>query len=351
MDLLTILKIVFRRWYVTVPIVLIALLAAWQVQSGIAPMYEARGSVLLEEPRFDPSRSPTSLVNAETVVTMLETEGIIDEASRGETDMVSRARDLTTIEFAAAGRNAAAVSSSVDRVLELARDAVTELQTEQNIPEAEQLTGMVLTPAAVAEEQVAGNFIALGTLLLRDPSAGIENPYYAGGATTSVLQTVVSSDAGRVRVAERAPGIGFAVDSTRDAEAIINITTMGADAQAVIEGFGVVRDVLNEELDARQARADVAASRRIIVTNLAEPQSVSDVSPPLNRAVAAIIGLGGLLAIIVAVALESLLGRSRGNVLDESSEPTWFAEKATSTPWPADEDRTSATEPAGREAR
>jgi hypothetical protein len=71
----------------------------------------------------------------------------------------------------------------------------------------------------------------------------------------------------------------------------------------------VVREALNEELDARQARADVPEPRRILVVPLATPQSWTDVSPPLSRAVAAIVGAGGLLALGLAIGMESFLSR------------------------------------------
>jgi hypothetical protein len=83
----------------------------------------------------------------------------------------------------------------------------------------------------------------------------------------------------------------------------------GAYQEEVLAAHEVIRNVLNEELDDRQARAGVAPPRRIVVTDLAVPQQVIDRSPPVERSVAAIIGTGLFIAIALSVALDSALSR------------------------------------------
>ena len=329
MDLITLIQIVFRRWYVTVPILLATIGLAAYVQSIIPPAYEARGSVLLEDARFDPSRLPATFVNAEALIDRFDHGPAGRDLAVGETQLIPHARDLNTIEITAVGADSEEVESSVDEAMDWFVGDVSTLQEEEGIAEEERLRVSILTPIVAAEEQPGGTYQATGLVGLRDPAAGIDNPFSAGGGTTSLLTAVASSDSGRARINRATgPGVTFGLTTTRDNASIITVTTTGSEPADVIAAFDVIRDALAEELDARQARADVPASHRIVINDLARPQSVTDVSPPLSRAVAAIVAAGGLLALGAAVMIESVLTRRRRPVAasDHLVAPEWWAD-------------------------
>ena len=312
MDLLTIIQAVFRRWYVALPIGLITLSIAGAMQVGLPSEYEARGSVLLEEPQLDPSRLPASTVSAEILIDRLESGGTLADLASGDARILPLGQDGQTVEVTATASNGTAAETSVERTLDWLTEAATDLQDAEEIAEGERLRPVVLTPTISAEAQEDGAYTASGTFYLRDPSAGAENPYRAGQDTARLLQEVIASDQVRAQIRERtAPGVSFDVTSGRDSGPIMNITLNGSDPAALLEAYRVVSEALDTELDQRQARAEVPESRRIVVTPLAAPQSVADVSPPLNRAVAAIVGVGGVLALGATLAADSLLTRRR----------------------------------------
>lgn len=334
MDLLTLIRIVLRRWYVTMPVLLVAFGLALYVQSTIPEKYEARGSVLLEDPRLDPSRLPASFVHTGAILDRFEESDAPTVVATGDTRVVPRPRDRWTLEITAVGSDPNDVESSVRATMDWVSAEVANLQDEEDVAEEERLRVSILTPAVAAEPQPGGNYEAVGEVILRDPADGIDNPYTAGGGTTSLLQAVVGSDSGRARVNERtAPGVGFDIATTRDNASIIMITTTGSDPAALFDAFDVVRDALASELDARQERAGVLESRRIIITDLARPQAVVDVSPPLSRAVAAIIGLGGLVALGLAVAVESIADRRQNSQMSRRGDALqqWWFEPDSST--------------------
>ena len=334
MDLLVIIQTVLRRWYVTAPVLLAAFGLAFYVQSTIPEEYQARGSVLLEEPRFDPSRLPASFVHTGTLLDRFEESDAAAMVTTGDTRVVPRPHDRWSLEITAVGSDPNDVEASIMATMDWVSAEVAALQEEEDVSEEERLRVSVLTPAVTAEPQPGGNYEAVGEVMLRDPAAGIDNPYTAGGGTTSLLHAVIGSDSGRSRVNERtAPGVSFDIGTTRDNAEIIQITTTGSDPATLFDAFDVVRDALASELDARQQRADVPESRRIVITDLARPQVVMDVSPPLSRAVAAIIGLGGLLALGLAVAVESIADRRQSTSVSPRGDAVqqWWFEPGEST--------------------
>ena len=341
MDLLTIIQTVLRRWYVTLPVLLATFGLAFYVQTTIPPEYEAQGSVLLEEPRFDPSRLPTSFVNAGAIIDRYEESEAATTLPVGDVQVVPQARDSSTLEIIAIGSDPNDVESSTMAAMDWVSADVAALQQEENVAEEERLRVSVSTPVVTAEPQPGGSYQAVGVVILRDPASGTENPYNAGGGTTSLLREVVTSDTGQARVARAtASGVSFDLSVSRDNPAIISITTTGPDPAGARNAFGVVRDALAEELNARQERADVPGSRRIVITDLARPEIVRDVSPPLSRAVAAIVGAGGLLALGLAIGIESFTNRRKQKVYplgDDSVLQWWTKSESTSPPSIADE--------------
>lgn len=310
MDLLTIIQTVLRRWYVAAPVAVVALVTAGGLQVTTPPEYESSGTVLLEEPQFDPARLPRSLANADHLVNRLTQEGDIEALTENNTEVVPLVQDSMTIEVRAIAPDPSAAEATVERILEHLRTDLEELQDAGDFPASERLQGVVPTPDIVAEPEAEGVYLASGTLILRDPAAEIDNPFRADERTTRLLREIITSDEGEQRIMEETgTDVSFSVGNVDGP--IMSVTTSGPDPEQLLHAYGVILRHLDAQLDARQERAEVPTTRRIQVTPLATPQSVSNISPPVNRAVAAIVGLGGMLAVGLALTVDNVAARRR----------------------------------------
>lgn len=307
MDLLTVVQIVLRRWLVWVPVLIATIVVAVAVDRTIPPAYEAQGSVLLARPELDPSRFPQA---ATYLAGSLER---IDAGRLGgsSSELTVNPIDRSVVEFVAVANTESTAVSAVGRAVTWLREDIESAQTEATVPESERLIVRENAAGIGVTDLADGRLSASLVVELIDPTAGASNPFNASEATGRVIEVAVESDAGQLRFEELAgPGIGYRISqATRDAAPIMTITTTGADAQAVLAAFDQVRGLLDEELDRRQARAQVPLRQRVTVEVLAEPQRIEDVSPPLSRAVAGVVALGGLLALGLSLLVDGIAQR------------------------------------------
>jgi hypothetical protein len=331
-DILTLVRIFFRRWYVSVPISVAACLFALYVQSTVPPAYEASGSVLFEHPEFDPSRLPITMVDLDAIA-----DSVTDEL---DDDLLIRVRGSTSVEVIAVADTGVQAENLAAEALDRLESAVTAVQVEGGVDEPDRVALISDRGIGEAEDLVDGRFQVGALATLDDPAARTPNPYPAGGTTAQLLEVAVSSDVARTQIGEQqGPGVSFAVaSSTRDGS-IMQITTVGPDAADVLAAFWPVLDALSAELEARQDRAEVPRSRHIRLAVLAAPGQVTDVSPPLDRSVAAIFALGGLLALGAAVVVESIASRRRLATLDTPDETGWLRRVEREFEAPAPEDQ------------
>ncbi len=315
MDLLTIIQAVLRRWYVAAPILLAFAAGAYYVNSTIPPQFEARGQVLLADPELDPSNLPRQSVSLTELVDELQSSEVLDAQLVGGATLDATAR-RNGITLEVEGETREAVQETVANARSWLATGLEEQQERANIEPLERLRLSDAGVDAVAEDEEG--LRQTTTLELEDPAAAAPNPYGASNQTGRLLIVATSSDAGRMRVAERTgPDVSFEVSQdSRDAAPILSITTFGPAPQQVIEAYDDVTAVLEEELEARESRAEVPPSRQTSIERIAVPQQVADVSPPLDRSVAAIVGVGGLLALAAALALDSMISHRRARIAD-----------------------------------
>jgi hypothetical protein len=331
MDILTIIQAVFRRWYVTLPIVLVGVASALYLNTTIPPQYESRGQVLLANPELNPAGLPSTLVDVDEAVGRLGIDELSNQLAVGDATLRATASDDATIGVTATAANAQDAEASVRAVVDWYVSEVTSVQQAAGVPEDEQLQPRLLAEEIVAQQREDDSFEASAAITLRDPTAGISNPFGASNTTARILLVAMQSDAGRLEVnARTADGVSFEVSqSSRDAAPILAVTTYGPVPDQVIAAFDDVVAVLEQELDARQDRAEVPTTRRTSIEVLAAPQTVTDTSPPIERSVAAVVGLAGLIAIATGIALESVAARRR------RAEPTSFG--TIGGIWPTDD--------------
>lgn len=351
MDILAIIGSVLRRWYIVTPIVLVAAALALTVQSNTPSQYQAAGSVLLANPELDPSRLPLTSSILDDVVADLQAAADADEFAPATEVSVYR-RDVTAIGVDLSAGSEDEVREGVEAVSDALAEILAAIQEENDIPAADRtevLPGGIEVAVDDGSFETGGQIAASSVINLSDPTAGIVNPFGASAQTARVLEVALESDEGRLAMAQRA-GRGVAFDitqETRDVAPIVQITTLGSDPELVLEDFDLVVDVLGDELDARQATAQVPESRRVILEVLAAPRGVMDVSPPVSRVAAAVLGLGGLLGVGIALLVESIDSRRRGRSEETELRDSWDADPEWAGDATApDEPTTGASQPA-----
>lgn len=312
MDIISIVLTVLRRWMLVVPILLLTLGVAAVVESRTDAEYSAFGSVLLSQPELDPSRLPLTRTEIEAVRGEVETAAADGDLAVGGSEVTILHTAEQTIEVVAVGSSESEVADASRAITAELSSRFAELQEEKGIV-PEERTEVVDIDVQYSEAEEVQQLEVVRTLYLDDPTLGIDNPFGASPQTARVLEVSLESDAGRFALAE---DVGHQIEfnisqADRDAAPIVGIETLADSQEQAIADFDHVLAALARELDARQARAMVPESRRVVVDVLAAPQSVEDVSPPIGRVTVAIVGLGGLLAVGLALLVESVLGRRR----------------------------------------
>ena len=343
MDILTIALSVLRRWYITVPVMVATVAIAFYVNSTIPPQYEASGQILLASPDLDPSNLPRSSIDLGSLAGQLNTEAVRSPLQVGDSDIEASAA-ADSLSLVVTADSPADAQATTDNVIDWLAQQVDQRQEDQGFIAAERIRLQASTQEIDSEEtqeldadpSAAGaapeGAVLVTAITLDDPAARVSNPYGASNQTGRILTVAVQSDEGRRAVAQRA---GSSVDFTigqnaRDAAPILTITTYGADPGAVLEAFDHVADEVETTLSDREERAEVPPTRRTRIEPIAVPQSVTDVSPPLDRSVAAIIGLGGLLALALVVMVDSLQAR-RPKQGEPHTSAGWWSGSATPT--------------------
>ena len=145
--------------------------------------------------------------------------------------------------------------------------------------------------------------MATTTLVVDDPALTLENPYPASVATGRLLQIAITFDAARVDVGQELGGrVTYDVgQNPRDAAPLLEVVVTAPQPGPAVEGFDVVVERMEEDLQARQDEAGVLRSQRVSVSALSAPMEAVDVAPPVARPVIAVLGLGGVIAIAGAL--------------------------------------------------
>lgn len=316
MDLFDIARMLWRRSYVVLPIGAVTLAVALLVQVNTPPEYEATGFLQLQTPELDRADDPTSA----TIDPVALSQGIAIEVDASFSVSPLEGQYFT---INAAAETAEAAETAVDQVITDLSGQITALQDTEGIPAAERADLRMAVPEVTLEVQENATYLASARMFLYNAAATApENPYRPDASTGRLLQVAAMGDAGQQRFDDLAgEEVEFMVgQDSRDAAALLEVLTFGPDAQTVVDAFYDVQTLMAEDLAARQARADVAESRRITIEVLDAPLEATDVSPPVSRAVVGIIGLGGLLALGAAVGVESLESMRSGKGRDETDD-------------------------------
>ncbi|MFI6761415.1 Wzz/FepE/Etk N-terminal domain-containing protein [Micromonospora sp. NPDC050417] len=197
MDLLDLLKLMFRRWYVTTPVVVLTLAAAFTLGAAIQPEYKTSAAVLLVPPTTSPA-APTpnaspqpgnpwlragenSMAQAIQILISAHEARVKVQAAGGNLDyevgLVNRS-PILTIEVTAASHGEAL--ATVTAVTKLIGEEVAGKQAEYKPKAGEQITTQVLDPGLnivqsrsnVLRAQIV--VVAIGLLLAAAAAVGFD---------------------------------------------------------------------------------------------------------------------------------------------------------------------------------
>lgn len=161
MDLLDLLKLMFRRWYVTTPIIVLTLGAAYGIGISIQPEYKTSVAIVLVPPTTsvaepEPGAEPrpgnpwlrvgeAPMAQAVQIATSAHDDRSRVEAAGGDPDyevnLVTRS-SILTVEISAATQ--AQAQATVTAVTELINDEVAEQQAPYQPRSGEQITTQIL---------------------------------------------------------------------------------------------------------------------------------------------------------------------------------------------------------------
>ena len=323
MDLLTVIRVVIRRWYVVAPLMLATVVAGIALDATIPGQYRTTGSLLITDPALNPDGppDPERLID-EVIDEVADGDGLEQRLTDGTEISISPIGNAT-IEAAAVSDSATAAERNVDRLLSSLKDRMATIQQDED-RWGPDLRVQDMTPIVVAEPVADGRFQASGALMVIDTTEGTTNPYAAAGTTARLLEVGANSDASQLRLSESAgASVGVRVTSNpHDAAPILDVEIQADDPAAALAAFDAVHQMLDDDLAERQQRAQVPTSRQLTVQALAAPQRVIDESPPVNRLVVVVLGLGALAAIGLAVVVEAI-ARRRALARLETTLPSW----------------------------
>lgn len=309
-DLVTLIRLVLRRWVVVVPVLVVTVGAAVWMQRAAEPRYVTSGSVLLTSPEVRGSSG--TAVDLPLIATSVEAQAgrIVSEREVVAGIDVEVVGDRL-LRVQAIGGQRAGLESAVLDVLELLREHVDRQQ--DGVSESQRMRASLLGEGVTVEAgSSGGGFTASGNVVIEDPFAGVPNPYLASAGTARVLEVLAEGPSLRQQVEALGGSVDYEVtQQPRDPAPLLFVTVRGSDPRQVRGTFEHVTRLMEGELTERQERAGIAASRQVGLELLAAPSEVSDESGPLDRSVVTVLGLGGAAALGLALMAESITARRR----------------------------------------
>lgn len=293
MDLIKLMLVVLRRWYVVLPLLIVGTLLSLLVARGIPPEYSATGLIVVVDGAAETGGVTTGAL-AETV----QDGDTRQEILRGEdsTYRVTPEPDGILRVTATASTSAEAIRVATT-VLDQLTPAASELSPGANV--------QILNRPNAAESDESG-FRAQGSARLlgvNDEEAGGFN----GRAASSLLSQLL---AGGAVYSEATVGDSeYEVVASRDLPTIA-VNATGTDDREVLATIQNVFNLANPQLD-ELARLTGAQSSTAEARPLRVPTSAEEETKGAFRSLVALLALTAAIAVGAALLIESYLERRR----------------------------------------
>ena len=272
----------FRRFgWVSGIIVAVTLVAVVLLERGGESTFTASGTIMVARSEVDPSRTASRAVNLTSAIadtsTVQERESFAEDGGRDDFRIIqvseNRAQVLASGDGAVPG---------VRAVLRSLADNVAGQQLAAEIDPGErvrprlflQIPGSDLEALGVLEGSSSGELPeVVGTLVLEDPLAGMEDPLGGAAAAARLVLLHIHSDDGTQAVLDALPpGADFSVSvSDQEARELLAVNTSGRSPTDALESFDTVTSAVETELDRRQELAEVPSDARLLVDVIAAP--------------------------------------------------------------------------------
>lgn len=317
MDVLTLARILLRRWYVVLPILLLTGVGLYLVSLRPGPTHTTQGSMLLADPELQtPDEAEGSTIAAadvaapsvlaEVMADAEIAERIVDAGGSEDYSVTVAGEDGLLRVMGAADDEGAAIDT-VDVVLDELEAEAERRQDDAGIDEDERIAVETLSRPASAVQtegpdgevrhEAVGSARASGRF-------GAENPYASSEFAFAVLDELVSSEQGRADLAEAGATAEFEMDV--DAS-IMSVRVNGVTPESVMRTYQVLTDELTSELERRQVEIGITSAERTRLQPLTEPLGVSTERSDLLRPLVTLSGLGVVAAIGLALLFDNLM--------------------------------------------
>lgn len=336
MDILTLLSIIWRRWFVVVPVLIVTLAAAVELASGAEVRYETYGSELLvaqsqtgPQESTGPALSPELATNV--VANALRRPEFDDavQATGAESDFdveVDPGGSLMTLTVT--GDDAEDVVATAAAVVDLAPGAVSAVVGEE-VADRLQITSLTPVSAeSITETDEGYSFTAAVTVFAN--STTVNNPFPPSGATIRTLTELSFGQAVAEAVVAQVPEGSYSVTGDqRPTAPILEIRAGASEAADVGIVYEIVRDEIARQLETFQTAAGVEPSDQTVLFSLVAPSAVAQTSSSVVRPIAGIVLLGMAAACAAAIAADLLLQRRAARRGPQRSRARELVKKAS----------------------
>lgn len=317
MDILTLIKVILRRWFVVVPIILVTFALAFSVGSSIRPEYGMSGTVLLTSASDGTPADTDSvpIVTAPLLAEILRSAATVKrmtDAGAVVPYVVEVDPSTSILRVTAAGRDGPPNIRTVEIVLENLEKELRLLEETAEVPPRNRAAVRFLSRPS--GQPGAGLPFASGSAFLVPLGVGRTNQFAANGYTTRILTELMLAAESRRAVFERAGGVvKFSLSAAqRDAAPILTISVRGADPRLTESAYEAVVATAGDILDDQQGKAGIESSDRTRLVPLNQPAGATETPSTAVKSVATVVGLGSIGAATAAIVVESLMaGRAR----------------------------------------
>ncbi len=316
MDSRTLLSILWRRWFVVVPIAAAAVVTGVLVASSPNVRSETYGSELLvmrsqtgEQPAIPPSLSPDLL-----------SRFVADSLSTPEFELALRDAGFASDFEVAASPESSIVAVTVTGVDEDDVFGMTETILDRAPAAMESLVGSevassidLLPLAPASRDQIVereGSFELSVLLTAWASTANVSNPLPVADSTLRTLGEIASRSELLDAVKDEVPSGSFSVSSEPRASApIISIRASADEPTDVVRVYEVVRADLVQQLLDFQTSARVQPEDQTVLLQIVPPETIDQTRSSTVRAAASMVLLGLGLACLAAILIDLMVQR------------------------------------------
>lgn len=317
MDVLTLGRVLLRRWYVIVALLVVTAGAVYFIAQNSSPVYGTSGSVLFADPsmqsveeRQGEEVSAMGVVSPPIIAALMQ-DSVVQERVRTAAGAVNynvSVGDQGVLVVAARSDNQAALPRAVEVLLSEVQRLVAERQEDAGVSADESITVEVLSTPSVAsvvdtDAEGAVVYEAVGTVQMIGV-VGRENPYANVQFAFNLLAEVGAGGTLQLELADQ--GVGGTFTLMMDTPPIMRISATAAEPDQARPTYDAAVGLLAAELEERQERLEIPVGDRTRLQELNPPSPVVAQTDGLVRPLVTVAGLGLVVAVGAAMLVDNV---------------------------------------------